>query len=191
MVNKVHSIGVIGHRYLGGSDAYDYAHLTIFRVLGEFKREYNELIAISAVSEGADTLFAKSAIALNIKLESVIPYDNFSSDFSLEESLERYVSIRKASNKESLLRFQQRSNQAYKKSMEWIVFKSSTVIAIWDGKEIGTVGGTWEAISLCKKMRKKIIHIDTVKKVINVHTYSNNRYVVIRDISHNEILRYI
>jgi len=191
MNKKSYIVGVIGHRELGDFDNHEYAHLAIHKILSEFKRAYKEVRAVSALSEGADSLFAKSAILLNIQLESVIPFEGFSDDFQSEESQARYLSMKFSSDKESRVRFQKRSKAAYRKSMEWVVFKSNTVIALWDGNKVGTTGGTWEAVKLCMKLKKNTIHINTSNKETNLYAYKGNEYSLIDNLNTNSVLRYL
>jgi hypothetical protein len=191
MTRKPYTIGVIGHRDLGGFDSHEFAHIAIHKILRELKEAYGDVRAISALSEGADSLFAQSAILLNIQLESVLPFEDFSDDFESDESRARYCSIKAASDKESRTRFQKRSRIAYRKSMEWIVFKSNIIVALWDGREHWTVGGTWETVSLCKRMKKNTIHINTLNRTINLHADIGSGYAIAEQIDVSNIHRYI
>ena len=79
--------------------------------------------------------------------------------------------------------FSKRSNMAYKKSMEWVVFKSNIVIAVWDGKKIGSIGGTWEAVLLCKKLNKTIINLDIHNKTMSLHFNELHNHFYSRNIT--------
>ena len=191
MSSKSYPIGVLGHRALGDCGDYDFARLIIQKILKELKVKRDDVKVISAISEGADSLFAEVAISLGIYLETIIPYEGFSDDFSPGESQARYKSIRESSEREVRLSFSKRCAVAYKKSMEWIVFKSSMIIALWDGKEVGTIGGTWEAVSLCRKLKKNLIHIDVMNRRINIYSNCSKKYSLFRDINSARISRYI
>lgn len=94
MINKPYTIGVIGHRDIGSFDNHEYAHLVIHEILSCLKQEYCDVRAILALSVGANSLFAKSAISLNIQLDSVRPFENYSDDFKSEESRVIYFSMK-------------------------------------------------------------------------------------------------
>ena len=154
-------------------------------------KKYSSVIAISAISNGADSIFAQSAISLGIRLESIIPFGQFSSDFQEGVTFERYRSLRSQSKYETRANFEKRSNLAYKKSMEWLVFKSNTIVAIWNSREEGSVGGTWEAVSLSMKMRKNMIHIDNENKTMNFHLNRGDKYHLHQNLSVEQVIRYI
>lgn len=167
MDNALFSVGVIGHRYLGGEKTHLFVQSCCHKIFSDLKKKYSKIRAISAISQGADSIFAQSAVSLNIKLDTVIPFDEFQSDFSDEAAYERYIALRRNSNIETRVNFVKRSKLAYKKSMEWVVFQSNIIIAVWDGKKTGSTGGTWEAIMLCEKLNKTVININTSTKTIN------------------------
>jgi hypothetical protein len=191
MASKAYGVGVIGHCADGGHDEFSYAHLCVHRILSALITKYPTVKATSAIAEGADSIFAQSAVALGIKLEVVIPFESFMSDFTKQEAYERRLCLRSRSVSEIQVNFSAKSELAYRKSMEWIVFKSSLVVAVWDGREVGTIGGTWEAVSLCKKLKKQLIHINTSTKSMNVYFNNGHDYSSARDIHSPHILRYV
>jgi hypothetical protein len=191
MRSKAYGIGVIGHCDLGGQEEFSYVHLCLHEILTTLRKKYHTVKAISAISEGADSIFAQSAVSMGIQLESVIPFDEFTSDFTKQETYERYKCLRNKSESEIRINFTERSGRAYRKSMEWVVFKSNVVIAVWDGEEIGSVGGTWEAVSLCKKLKKQFIHLNTSTRTMNVYFNNGTKYTFAEDIPSTNIVRYI
>lgn len=189
MVEKTFKIGIIGHRFLGNIEGYSYAHFCCHRLLSGSKQKYSNVIAISAISFGADSIFAQSAISLGIRLESIIPFVQFASDFQDDLAYERYRSLRSQSKYETRVNFSQRSNLAYKKSMEWLIFQSDAVVAIWDSKKVGSTGGTWEAVLLSRKIKKTMIHIDCVNKKINFYFNKAGKYCLHQNLSLKKVIR--
>lgn len=173
MANQTMTVGGIGHRNLEALGEYAHVQLCFHRVLTELARRFPRLRAVSALATGADTVFARCAKALSIPLESVIPFADFESDFAAPENHARYQSLRVSAMHEHRLHFSERNERAYKKSMEWIVFRSNIVVAAWDGRQAGSPGGTWEAISLCEKLGKTLIHVDTANKTLNLRVGRN------------------
>lgn len=160
-------VGVIGHRYFGGEEIDLFVQSCCYKILSDLKKEYSKIKAISAISQGADSIFAQTALSLNIKVDTVIPFDEFKTDFVDEIPYERYIKLRRNSNLETRVNFAKRSKLAYKKSMEWVVFRSSIIIAVWDGKKTGSIGGTWEAMMLCEMLNKTVVDINTNTKTMN------------------------
>lgn len=191
MADPLFTIGVIGHRDLGGEDVDLFVQSCCHQILAELKIKYPKIRAVSAISQGADSIFAQCAISLNIPLESVIPFEGFKSDFSGEALHERYKTLRNSSDSETTVNFSKRSHLAYKKSMQWVVFKSNIVIVVWDGRKTGSTGGTWEAVLLCEKLNKTMIHIDIRKKSINLHIAARDTWFPRKNITVGQISRYI
>ena len=127
-------VGGIGHRDLEALDDLPYVQLCFHRLLTELAHRFPRLQAVSALATGADTVFAQCAKTLSIPLQSVIPFAQFEADFAEPETHARYHSLRGSAIREHRLSFSERNHRAYKKSMEWVVFKSSIVIAAWDGR---------------------------------------------------------
>lgn len=183
-------MGAIGHRELDVQSGH-YVHLCCHIILSILKEKYSSIKAVSAIAQGADSLFAQTAVSLGIQLEPVIPFKEFMSDFQEEESYERCKSFRVRSESENRVNFSERSGAAYRKSMEWVIFKSNIIIAIWDGKEIGSKGGTWEAVSLCKKLKKKFIHIDVSRNTMNLYFNGELKCANVNNVNNRNLLRYI
>jgi hypothetical protein len=51
--------------------------------------------------------------------------------------------------------------------MEAVVFRSQLLIAAWDGRCSGSPGGTWQAVSLCKRLGRNLVQIDTKAKQLH------------------------
>ncbi len=174
MSEIVFKIGGIGHRDLSSHGEYHYAQLCCHEIFSVLKKKYASIRAISALAEGADSLFAQMAIVSGVQLETVIPFKKFESDFQSKDSFARYSTLKKNSELEDNVNFKDRSDAAYRKSMEWVVFKSNLIVAIWDGKEVGSKGGTWEALTLCKILRKQFIHVNISEKTMHLYLYTEN-----------------
>ena len=189
MLQKTLTVGGIGHRELEASSELPYVQLCFHRVLTELARRFPRLKAVSALATGADTVFAQCANTLSIPLESVIPFADFEADFADPESNARYNSLRAGAVHELRHNFFVRSDRAYKKSMEWIVFRSSVVVAAWDGRPAGSRGGTWEAISLCERLGKTLIHVDTANKTLNLRVSRSGTPATFKEVSVDQIMR--
>ncbi|MFM0126085.1 hypothetical protein P0D73_46025 [Paraburkholderia sp. RL18-101-BIB-B] len=183
------TVGGIGHRYLEAVGEFPHAQLCFHRVLTELTRRFPRLKAVCALATGADTAFAQCAKTLSIPLKSVIPFANFEADFADPEANARFRSLRNSARYEHRLYFSERNDRAYKKSMEWVVFESNIVAAAWDGRRAGSPGGTWETISLCRRLGKTLIHVDTANKTLNLHVDRTGKPATLNEVSASQIIR--
>jgi hypothetical protein len=182
-------VGGIGHRDLEALEEIPYVQICFYRLLAELMSRRPGLRAVSALAAGADTIFAQCAKSLSIPLQSVIPFANFDADFVQPEANARYRSLRNAAVSEHRINFSERDERAYKKSMEWVVFSSTVVIAAWDGRRAGSIGGTWEAVSLCQKMGKSVIHVNTADKTLSLYDGSRSLSAIQKDTTISQIIR--
>ncbi len=191
MSGNVFKIGVIGHRELADDGEYHYAQICCHEIFSALKKKYTSIKAVSAIAEGADSVFAQMAISSGIQLDTVIPFKRFGSDFRDEESYARYSLLRMNSEFETNINLEERSGTAYKKSMEWVVFKSNLIVAIWDGIEIGSKGGTWEVIILCKALRKPFLHVDVSEKIMQLYFNEGNGLSRTITIKRNDVAKHL
>lgn len=191
MAEIVFRIGGIGHRVIKDQDEFHYVTSCCHKIFSTFKKQYPCIRAVSAIAEGADSIFSQIAISSGIQLDTVIPFEKFEADFKDEESRARYTMLRNSSIIENRVKLGDRSSSAYRKSMEWVVFKSNLVVAIWDGKELGSRGGTWDAINLCKALRKRFIHVNPSENTICLYTNTGDGLSRSVDIKYNEIEKHL
>lgn len=185
MVKKSFRLGIVGHRIFSKPDEISYAHFCCHRLLATLKAKCPQVVAISALSPGADSVFAQAAVSLGISLETVIPFQDFDAEFEDPFDAERYHAIRGRATSETIVGFEHRSKPAYKRSMEWIVFKSDAVVAVWDGRKLGSVGGTWQAVALAMKLRKSLLHVNYKQRSIDLYHNRNGGYSLSKNLPLN------
>lgn len=152
--------GIAGHRNFDNTKIIDFLnrqYLTIFKH-AQTRRE--NVTAVSAVAEGADTFFAEAAVSLKIPLEIVRPFAQYAADFQLTESLRRYESLRGCAVREITMPFDERSDAAYQAAMYWVVENCDVLVAVWNGKSSAQPGGTKDAIDRAISLNKSWIHIN-------------------------------
>jgi hypothetical protein len=96
-------MAIVGHRRLGEPDMVRFVADACERLLGRAKRMHDDVVAVSATAEGADTVFAEAAVSLDIPLEIIRPFDCYSDDFSRPASRDRYLSLQTAARSETRL----------------------------------------------------------------------------------------
>lgn len=150
-------VGIVGHRHLSGSAA-----AFVRRESADLLARTPDPVALSALAEGADTLFAEAAVALHVPLEIVIPFDDYAGDFPTAASRRRYHALRAAARAESRLDFSHRCIDAYVAAMQWIIDRSDLLVAAWDGRPSAGAGGTGDAILRARARGLAWVHLDVL-----------------------------
>lgn len=153
-------IGIVGHRYISDINAIAFVAEHCTSILEQARNTYSDVIALSAIAEGADSIFAEVALTLGIPLEVVRPFQTYASDFTTTPARDRYNKLRKAARSELMLNFTRRSDQAYEAAMRWIVTRSDLVVVAWDGHSSNGRGGTGHAVSRVIKINRSWIHLN-------------------------------
>ncbi len=170
--SAVFRIGVVGHRYLANTDTTAFVAESCLAILRQLQTEHEHLVALSALAEGADTLFAEAAIALNIRLEIVRPFEEYAIDFTAPSAKQRYERLRSIACSETQLAHSGRSDEAYLAGMHWIVDNSSLLVAVWDGSPAKGSGGTNDAIERAVLMKCDWIHLNVADLSVACHLIS-------------------
>ena len=162
-------IGIVGHRYFSDRSTAEFIVQQSYRILARLKRKHPTLITISAIAEGADTLFAESAIKLNLPLEIVRPFQSYIDDFPSADAKERYCHLRAAARKEEILPYETRSEEAYEAAMKWVVMRANLLFAVWDGFPPRGRGGTGHAVQQALSHNRPWIHLNSRNRSITYH----------------------
>ena len=163
-------LGIVGHRYLKDDEASAFVAQQSLFILRQMQAEHLDLIALSAIAEGADTLFAEAAIHLDIPLEIVRPFTNYAEDFRTASAKARYEKLRADARHETLLPYSERSDTAYKAAMNWIVDRSEVVVVAWDGQPAVGSGGTGDAVRQLILRKRPWVHLDVVNLSVVSHS---------------------
>src|ERR1700675_5096950 len=123
-------IGVVGHRYLANKETVTFVGESSSTILKQMHAKHRDVRVISAIAEGADTILAEAAVALNIPLEIVRPFEGYSLDFTTPPAKQRYERLLSCASSETRLSHAVRSDAAYLAGMYWIVDNSSLVVAV-------------------------------------------------------------
>lgn len=153
-------IGIVGHRFLQQRGAEKFIFRQCQDILMRAKIEKGNVIALSAIAEGADSIFADAAISLSIPLEIIKPFDQYETDFTTDLTKQCFYRLYHAASRITKLPYESRSVQAYFDAMQWVVNQSDLLVAVWDGKEARGKGGTADAVKLAMEINLDWIHLD-------------------------------
>lgn len=162
-------IGVVGHRYFSDNRVEEFVSEKCFCLLKQYKSLYSNLTTISAIAQGADTIFAAAAIELGLPLRIVRPFLDYDDDFPSVGAKRDYYNLREAACSEKILSFTNRSDEAYEAAMKWVVNRSDVLLAVWDGQPSRGRGGTGQAVQQAIQFNMPWIHLDTTNQNIFYH----------------------
>lgn len=165
-------IGIVGHRFIPNRRVEDFIRSECHQILDSVQSRSPGLTAVSAIAEGADSIFAEVALSLSIPLEIIRPFERYPDDFLTLESREIYTTLCASACQEERLAFVDRSTDAYFEAMQWVVKRSDLLIAAWDGIEGRGRGGTSDAIHHARDRHRDWVHLDVT--TLRRNTYCKN-----------------
>lgn len=168
-------IGIIGHRYISDINAITFVTEQCTSILEQAQNTYADLVALSAIAEGADSIFAEAALTLGIPLDVVRPFQTYASDFTSMPARQRYSRLRKAARNETMLDFERRSDEAYEAAMRWIVTRSDLLLVAWDGYSRNGPGGTGHAVSQAIQINRSWVHLNVAELSVTHYIATNNQ----------------
>ena len=128
----------------------------------EMSKEYEHVILLSALADGADQCVAESALKYeNIDLHVPLPLreelyvetiDNKENFYALAKSAKETFEVPKV------------GENPYENLGRYLVNNSNVLLALWDGDYNGKVGGTGEVLKYAKGLKKSIVHIDVTRQ---------------------------
>src|SRR5581483_4938706 len=122
-------VGIVGHRYFSNPETTLFVAEQCAAILERARQQHRDVVAVSAIAEGADTLFAEAAVKLKLPLEIVRPFETYADDFVSGPAKGRYLSLQESARKEVRLNYEARSDLAYKAAMDWVIQQSDLVIS--------------------------------------------------------------
>jgi hypothetical protein len=149
----VRIIGFTGHRHLKNPEAVAAA---LKSELAALQKAGGELVAISSIAIGADTLFAEEVIRAGIKWIVVLPMPRelFREDFTAEEWARAERLIGQAAEVRILDGIER--PQVYVDGGKATVDNSDCLFAVWDGKPAQGPGGTAQIVAYAQRLGRKI-----------------------------------
>lgn len=155
-------VGLSGHRHLADSDAVG-RRLT--EILVALKSEVSgQLVGVSSIAIGADTLFARAVLGLAMPWRALLPSpaSEFRSDFEekdwkvAQELLGQAVEVEVRATPSC-------KNEAYLESGMDTVDESDILIAVWNEKPARGTGGTADIVAYARGLKKPLIILNPEK----------------------------
>ncbi|HUJ42668.1 MAG TPA: SLATT domain-containing protein [Opitutaceae bacterium] len=156
---QFHIVGFTGHRQL---DQPRLIQDVLRAILEQLRREGpGEWIALSSAAAGADTLFARQALAAGLAWHVVLPLPpaEFRKDFSPEEWKTVEALLPEAGQVRVIGENGARDDNYLDCGME-TVNGCDVFIALWDGRPARGKGGTAEVVAYARELKKPLVIID-------------------------------
>jgi hypothetical protein len=143
-------VAVSGHRGLGTSAQQERLRSQCRQLLMEIKAQHPDIEALTAIAEGADSLFAETALELGIPLRVVLPFATYIEDFPEGPARQRFLRLQQAATSVETLNYAERSDDAYFAGGLWVVDRANLLVALWDGQPARGHGGTAEIVDYAR-----------------------------------------
>jgi hypothetical protein len=157
----MHRFGIAGHCVLD-PDAREFVASACSALIVDAQRA-GKVAAVSALAEGADTMFAEAALSAGATLEIVRPYHGFEREFNTARLRRRYRVLVDAAHRETALPFGSRSTRAYEAAMRRIADSCDVLVAAWDGTPPRGTGGTADTVRYAESIGRRVVHLDVVR----------------------------
>ncbi len=139
-------VGITGHRGLT-SEIESYVDREIRTYLHQVSN--SNLIGISCLADGADTLFAEAVLDLGGRLIVIVPARTYRDNLSPEHH-PIYDRLYSRAEEIRQLSYQESESQAHMHASRVLVDQSDQLIAVWDGQPSRGPGGTADVVEYAR-----------------------------------------
>lgn len=148
-------IGFTGHQRIASPQNWGWIREQMEQVL-QANAECSVLVCLA---EGADQLFASSALELGVPVEAVIPCQDYASTFSNPTAKSRYEDLLRLVTRNDTLALHPPSEEAFLVAGRHIVDRSDLLVAVWNGKPAAGKGGTGDIVAYARSAGRPVLHI--------------------------------
>ena len=140
-------IAVTGHMNLT-PDSVPVVYQAIADALASYAS--NELIGISCIARGADSVFAQVVLDLGGKLEVILPATNYREQKVKPDHAPQFDELVRKATKVSVMPFPEANRAAYEATNGVLVSSCHTLFAVWDGQLSVYQGGTASVVTYAR-----------------------------------------
>jgi hypothetical protein len=144
-------VGFTGHQRLSEATT----PLVRISVL-ESLRDSGPVQGVCSLAEGSDQLFADCVIETGGTLMVVVPCTKYDTTFDDPGVLAHYRELLSLAIEVIRLDYVEPSEEAFYTAGQRVVEESERVIAVWDGKPSGGLGGTADIVALAKELGRPV-----------------------------------
>ncbi|MGW3282123.1 hypothetical protein [Nocardia rhamnosiphila] len=120
--------------------------------------DVSDLVGVSCIARGADSVFARAVLELGGGLEVVLPSRNYREAKVKPDHAPAFDELVARASEVRVMDFEEAGREAYGAANEALLGSADRLVAVWDG-EGGEAGGTG---SVVKPARERGVPVDVV-----------------------------
>ncbi|WP_329407377.1 hypothetical protein OG563_35575 [Nocardia vinacea] len=140
-------IGVTGHMNIT-ADTVPFVYDAIRKVLAR-QGDPEDLVGVSCIARGADSVFARAVLDAGGRLEVVLPSTNYRQRKVKPDHAELFDELIARAETVRIMDFDDAGREAYEAANEAMLSSCDRLVAVWDG-EAGGKGGTGTVVALAR-----------------------------------------
>jgi hypothetical protein len=106
-----------------------------------------DLVGITSLAEGADQVFAERVIAAGGTLTVILPAADYARTFPAGKPRQHYEELLSRATQVVRLLYETSSEEAYWAAGQEVVERSDRLLAVWNGRRGGGLGGTADVVA--------------------------------------------
>ncbi|MFI6312288.1 hypothetical protein ACIBEK_19460 [Nocardia fusca] len=112
--------------------------------------EVPDLVGVSCIARGADSVFAQAVLEAGGRLEVVLPSRNYREAKVKPDHAPVFDELVARATEVRVMDFEEAGREAYEAANEALLWAADRLVAVWDG-EGGEAGGTGSVVKLAKE----------------------------------------
>ena len=121
--------------------------------------DVQQLVGITSLAEGADQIFAERVLAAGGQLTAILPAAHYALTFPHGPARQHYEDLLSRANQIIHLPFNEPTEDAYWAAGKEIVDRCDFLLAVWNGKPSGGLGGTGDIVAYAREIGRPTIII--------------------------------
>jgi len=139
-------VGITGHQNLSERCA-ELVRVEIDRRLEAIDQPF---VGLTSLAAGADQIFAAAVLQAGGQLSVVLPSDRIETSFQDPSDLARFQELIARADEIIRMPFSEPGEEAYWTAGQAIAERSDLVVAVWDGRPSGGLGGTADVVKYAR-----------------------------------------
>ncbi|MEV5412125.1 hypothetical protein AB0K60_25220 [Thermopolyspora sp. NPDC052614] len=148
-------IGVTGHMNLTAETAVFVSEA----IRARLREVDGEVVGVSCIARGADSLFAEAVLDVGGSLEVVVPSRDYRESKVGADHRERFDALVAKAGRVRVMDFERACREAYVAANEAVLGSIDELVAVWDGQPSGGSGGTADVVERARSRGLPVVVI--------------------------------
>src|SRR5262249_167337 len=140
-------VGITGHTNLTEAAT----RLVYRNLVTVLRRTVGGLRGVTCLAEGADQIFAEAILAARGSYEVIVPARDYRTRAIRPENTRRFDSLIRGAGNGMHLRREGWKEGAFASANAAMIARSDRIVAVWDGRTSGRVGGTAHTVAMAER----------------------------------------